>query len=165
MFLKAIVVIRIAHHNTIISMKAAPGDRKWKNTADHATLSNNCNKNSCIGPEVKLLCRQTSQAAAAIARNRIVQAGPNNQFGGVHRGLANPAYHGLSAGLVSREPSKAAPRHAAMEIVSRISVCARQEPELWPCSFTSFPSVFASDLLKQLFHAWMLANRGQELKL
>lgn len=119
---KAIVVIRMPHHSKTISRKAPPGERNPKNSADHPTLSNNCTRKSCIGTAVKLLCRQTSQAANAIARNRIVQAGPNSQFGGVHRGLANAAYHGLRAGRVSKEPSHAAARHTPIHIVSRIEI-------------------------------------------
>ena len=117
------MVIRIPHHSKIISMKAPPGERNRKNSADHPTLSNNCSRKSCIGTAIKLLRRQTSQAANAIARNKIVQAGPNNQFGGVHQGLANPSYHDLRAGRVSKEPSRAAPRHTVMQIVSRIGLC------------------------------------------
>ena len=127
---KAIVVTRMPHHSKTISTKAPPGERNRKNRADHATLSNNCTRKSCIGTAVKLLCRQTSQAANAIARNRIVHAGPNNQFGGVHRGLFKEAYHGRSAGWVSADPSPAATRQTAMQTMSRINEFVRlQAPE------------------------------------
>src|ERR1019366_3940375 len=111
----------MANHNMTISAKAGPGDRRRKNTADHATLNNNCSRKSCIGAAVKPTFRQTSQAAIAIAMYKIVQTGPNNQLGGVQLGLLKLAYHGRSAGVVSNDPIPAAPRQTTMHKISRIN--------------------------------------------
>jgi hypothetical protein len=121
---KVIAVRRIAHHSATISMKAHPGERNRKNTADHATFRSNCSRKSCMGAAVKLLRRQTSQAATPIATYRIVQTGANNQFGGVQLGLDNRSYQVIRAGRVSREPSQPAPRHTAMQSVNRIGLCS-----------------------------------------
>jgi len=102
-----------------ISAKAGPGDRSRKNTADHATLSNNCNRNSRMGAAVKPASRQISQAAIAIAMYKIVQTGPNSQLGGVQLGLLKLAYHGRSAGVVHNDPSPAAAKQTAMQTMSR----------------------------------------------
>ena len=125
MFPKANVVIRMPHQSKTISTKAPPGERNPKNSADQPTFSTNCSRKIRIVTAVKLLCRQTSQAANAIAKNRIVQAGPNNQFGGVHRGLFKEAYHGRSAGCVSTDPSPADTRQTAMQTMSRINEFVR----------------------------------------
>ena len=102
-----------------ISAKAGPGDRSRKNTADHATLSTNCRRKSCIGTAVSPTFRQTSQAAIAIARYNIVQTGQNNQLGGVQLGLLKLAYHGRSAGVVHNDPSPAAAKQTARHTMSR----------------------------------------------
>ena len=119
-FQNSIDVARMANHKMTISAKARPGDLSRKKRADHATLSNNCSRKSCIGAAVKPTFRQTNQAAIAIAMNKIVQTGPNSQLGAVQRGLLRPAYHGRSAGAVSNDPSPAAPRQIAMQTMSRI---------------------------------------------
>jgi hypothetical protein len=114
----SIDVARIASHNMTISAKARPGDLSRKKRADHATLSNNCSRKSCIGPAINPTFRQTSHAAIAIATNKIVHTGPNSQLGGVQRGLLKSLYHGRSAGVVSNDPSPAAPRQTAMQTMS-----------------------------------------------
>src|SRR5208283_4928146 len=110
----------MAKHNMTISAKARPGDLSRKNRADHATFSNNCSRNSRIGPPVTPTFRQTNQAAIAIAMNKIVQTGPNSELGGVQLGLLRPAYHDRSAGVVSNDPSPAAPRQTTIQTISRI---------------------------------------------
>jgi hypothetical protein len=117
----SIVVARMVNHKMTISPKASPGDLSRKNSPDHATLSNSCSKKNCIGAAVIPTFRQTNQAAIAIARNRIVQTGPNSQLGGFHLGLLNPSYHGRRAGVVSNDPIHAAPRQTTMQTISRIS--------------------------------------------
>jgi len=102
-----------------ISAKAGPGDRRRKNTADHATLSNNCSRKSCIGAAVSPTFRQTSHAAIAIAMYKIVHTGPNSQLGGVQLGLLKLSYHGRSAGVVHNDPSPAAAKQTAMQTMSR----------------------------------------------
>ena len=59
--------------------------------------------------------RQTNQAEIAIATNKSVQTGPKSQLGGVQLGLLKSAYHGLRAGVVSNDPSPAAPRQTTMQ--------------------------------------------------
>ena len=83
-------------------------------------LNSNCNKKNCIAADARLLRCHTSQAANAIITYKIVQTGPNSQFGGVHRGLANPEYHGFKLGTVKEEPINAALRETAMQIKRRI---------------------------------------------
>ncbi len=111
----------MANHKTTISVKARPGDLSRKNSADHATLSTNCVRKSCIGAAVRPAFRQTIQAAIAIARYKIVQTGPNSQLGGFHLGLLSPSYHGRRLGVVSSDPIPAAPRQTTMQTRSRIS--------------------------------------------
>src|SRR5579864_1705243 len=111
-------VASMANHSMTISTKAGPGDRSRKNTADHATLSNNCSRKSCIGAAVKPTSRQISQAAIAMAMYKIVQTGPNSQLGGVQLGLLKLAYHGRSAGVVHNDPSPAAAKQTAMQTMS-----------------------------------------------
>ena len=110
----------MANHSMTISAKAGPGDRSRKNTADHATLSSNCSRKSCIGTAVSPTFRQTSQAAIAIATYKIVQTGPNSQLGGVQLGLLKLAYHGRSAGVVHNDPSHAAPKQTTIHKISLI---------------------------------------------
>ena len=109
----------MANHSITISTKAGPGDRSRKNTPDHATLSHNCSRKSCIGPAVKPTSCQISQAAIAMAMYKIVQTGPNSQLGGVQLGLLKLAYHGRSAGVVHNDPSPAAAKQTAMQTMSR----------------------------------------------
>ena len=122
----------MANHKRIISVKARPGDRSPKNRMDHAILSSNCSRKSRIGTAVSPTFPQTSQAAIAIARNRIVQTGPNSQLGGVQRGLLKLAYHGRRAGVVTKDPSAAAPRQTAMQTMSRINDLVRLTVIVWP---------------------------------
>src|SRR5208337_4771571 len=110
----------MANHKITISAKAGPGERSRKNTADQATLRSNCTRNSCMGTAVKPTFLHTSQAAIAIATNKIVQTGANSQLGGVQLGLLRLAYHGRRAGAVNNEPMPAAPRQTTMHKTSRI---------------------------------------------
>lgn len=87
-----------------------------------------------MGTEVKLLRRQTSQVATAIATYKAVQTGANNQFGGVQWGLDNSSYQAFSAGRVSKEPSQPAPRHTVIQTVSRIGLSSESKDSRLKCA-------------------------------
>ena len=55
----------------------------------------------------RLIFPGVGHAATAMQIYRTVQAGPNNQFGGFHDGLASVAYQVGMLGVVATEPSPA----------------------------------------------------------
>ena len=106
-----------------MSPKAMPGIFRPKNRIDHMTLSPSCTMKSVMGMDAaaRPLRRHTNHAARAIIRYKTDQTGPNIQLGGVHGGLASPAYHVGIEGVVNMEPTKAAPKHIPTHSASPMS--------------------------------------------
>jgi len=63
-------------------------------------------------------CRHTIDADTAISRYRVIQAGANNQLGGVKGGLSKVAYQVEIAGVVNMEPTRPANWHTIILMIS-----------------------------------------------
>jgi hypothetical protein len=97
----------------MISINPVRGDLKVKNRKDHKILSNSCTINMIkailTGCRLKPL-RQMRNNAMPIRINKTVQAGPNNQSGGLKLGFLSDAYQVGIERLVKIDPIKPAAR-------------------------------------------------------
>src|SRR5579885_718059 len=93
-------------------------------------------------PSASPRCRHTSQAAIAIPMYKVVQTGPNSQFGGFHEGFSRVAYQSRTDRLVTTAPTPAQPRQMTRNIAKSI----HWKPVDGCCSFVcmgGFPAPLA----------------------
>ncbi len=116
-FLNDIMVSRIAIHNRTISIKAIKGFLNPKNKIDHNVL-----RASCIA-KMDFALRSAPFVSAIykdipISMYKIVQTGPNNQFGGLKNGLFSVEYQLSIDVIVKMLPINPAARHNIIDKIN-----------------------------------------------
>ncbi len=99
------IVIKIATHSTIISIKAANGDFNPKNKIDHKVFNPSWIPKKVMAVFLNFdFLIQTRYNDIPIKTYRLIQTGENIQFGGLNEGLLIVVYHVFVAGAVKIEP-------------------------------------------------------------
>ena len=118
---KARTVNTSASHSSVMSARAAPGDRRPKKSGDHAAFSESCTRNMTRGfkaPENPPSFAQTIHADRPIRAYNRVQTGPNMYHGGVHEGFSSAKYHAPGTNI---EPTNAARKQTRSHAASPAS--------------------------------------------
>ncbi len=118
---KAIIVESIASHRKMISIKAAPGDCRLKKIIDQNVFKTSCPIK--ISRAILTSFRSkpffhTRNAAIPMRAKRVVQTGPNTQFGGASSGLASVLYQSAIEEVVNIAPVMPASSEIAMATMS-----------------------------------------------
>ena len=104
-----IIVIAIAIHNSVITIKPNRGFCNPKNTADHNKFRVSCKQktaNACLR-FFDSRFTHVRYSEIDIKKYNTVQTGPKTQLGGLKLGFTKSAYHVGIAGVVMRLPNAA----------------------------------------------------------
>jgi hypothetical protein len=116
--LKQIIVNIIVIHKKIISIKANNGDFNPKKSIDHKEFKINCDPKTDNAIFDLLLLIPLSQIIyneIPISKYKIVHTGPNNQPGGLKKGLFRVKYQVETEETVKNDPIMPANWHITIE--------------------------------------------------